>query len=75
MIGYLLASMGYVANQAQTAQSNEGIVLLMTIIPGVFAFIAVFVIKFYPLSDEQVASLQAEIFASDDELCQGKTNG
>lgn len=75
LIGYLLASMGYVANQAQTAQSNEGIVLLMTIIPGVFAFIAVFVIKSYPLSDEQVASLQAEIFASDDELCQGKING
>ncbi|QOL24593.1 MFS transporter [Thalassotalea sp. LPB0316] len=71
MIGYLLASMGYVANQAQTAQSNQGIVLLMTIIPGVFAVIAVAIISFYPLSDERVAQLQQEIFDQDDDNSQG----
>ncbi|GLX82390.1 MFS transporter [Thalassotalea eurytherma] len=79
LIGYLLASMGYVANQAQSAQSNEGIILLMTIIPGVFAVFAVIIIKLYPLSDEKVSELQAEIFSQDqvddEALPEGKVNG
>ena len=75
MIGYLLASMGYVANQEQTAQSNEGILLLMTIIPGVFAVIAVAIISFYPLSDDKVAQLQQEIFDEDGELGEGTARG
>lgn len=62
MIGWLLASMGYVANQVQTGASQEGIVLLMTLIPAVFAAIAVPLIYFYPLDDKQLKNLQGELF-------------
>jgi len=62
MIGWLLASLGYVANQVQTGTSQEGIVLLMTLIPAIFAAIAVPLIYFYPLDDRQLKKLQGELF-------------
>jgi len=61
MIGWLLASLGYVANQVQTGTSQEGIVLLMTLIPAFFAVIAVPLIYFYPLDDQQLKMLQNEL--------------
>lgn len=61
MIGYLLASMGYVANQAQSASSEQSIVLLMTAIPALFAFISLFIIRLYPLDDKTLSELQHEL--------------
>jgi GPH family glycoside/pentoside/hexuronide:cation symporter len=61
MMGWLLASLGYVANQVQSADSQTGIVLLMTLIPGVFAIASVFVVRFYSLSDQRVISLQLDL--------------
>lgn len=58
MIGWLLASMGYQANQAQSNDSLFGIILLMTIVPSVFAFVAVLLVRLYPLSDSDVEELQ-----------------
>ncbi len=62
MIGWLLASMGYVANQTQTDESKLSIVLLITVIPGIFALISVFFVRFYPLDDQQLAHVQGELF-------------
>ena len=61
MMGWLLASLGYVANQAQTGASEQGIVLLMTLIPAVFAFISMVVIWFYPLTEAKLAQVQREL--------------
>jgi len=61
MIGWILASMGYVANQAQSGASEHGIILLMTLIPGVIAILAVIVVRFYPLSDEQQKQIQHDL--------------
>ena len=61
MMGWLLGSLGYVANQVQSSDSSHGIVLLMTLIPGVFAVISVFIIRFYSLSDAAVIKLQADL--------------
>lgn len=61
MIGWILASMGYIANQAQTGASEHGIVLLMTLIPGVIAIVAVVAIRFYPLTDEQQKQIQHDL--------------
>lgn len=61
IMGWLLAGLGYVANQVQTNSSEQGIVLLMTIIPGLFALLAVLVIKFYPLSDNRLEEIQLEL--------------
>lgn len=63
MIGWMLSSMGYVANQVQSGASEHGIVLLMTLIPGAFALLSVMVIKYYPLGDAQLNSIQRELGA------------
>jgi GPH family glycoside/pentoside/hexuronide:cation symporter len=61
MMGWLLASLGYVANQVQSQDSSYGIVLLMTLIPGVFAIVSVFIIRLYSLSDQAVKNLQQDL--------------
>ncbi|XQW86772.1 MFS transporter [Thalassotalea piscium] len=61
LIGWLLASMGYVANQAQTSDSQQGIVLLMTVIPASFALLAIFLVKAYPLSATKLSKVQFEL--------------
>lgn len=65
MIGWILGTLGYVANQSQSAGSELGIVLLMTLIPGAFALLAVLVVRYYPLSDLQVRNLQADLKFTD----------
>jgi GPH family glycoside/pentoside/hexuronide:cation symporter len=60
-IGWLLASLGYVANQAQTGTSEQGIVLLLTIIPAVFAALAVPLIMLYPLDDKTLETIQEDL--------------
>ncbi|OKY28097.1 MFS transporter [Thalassotalea sp. PP2-459] len=61
MIGWLLASMGYVANQVQNSDSQTGIVLLMTLIPAVFAAVSVGIITRYPLSEHRVEEIQQSL--------------
>lgn len=63
MIGWLLASMGYIANQVQSHDSQTGIVLLMTLIPAGFAGLSVFVVRFYALSDDTVIDIQKDLDA------------
>ena len=53
--------MGYAANQVQSTGSQNSIVLLMTLIPGVIAIIAVFCIRFYPISDKQQEKIQKDL--------------
>jgi len=61
MIGWLLASLGYVANQAQNGASEQGIVLLMTLIPAIFAGLAVPLIYFYPLTANKLKEVQEHL--------------
>jgi GPH family glycoside/pentoside/hexuronide:cation symporter len=60
-IGWVLAYMGYAANVTQTSESQLGIVLLMTVIPGIFALLSVFCIQFYSLSKQQLATIHSEL--------------
>lgn len=57
----VLAFLGYVANQAQSDASQFGIVLLQTAFPGAFAFITVFIIKFYTLTGKQLDDIQQDL--------------
>ena len=57
-IAWVLAGMGYVANQAQSNASQTGILLLLTVIPGVVAFVAALVMRAYPLDDAALAGMQ-----------------
>lgn len=61
MIGGVLASLGYVANQAQSGASEQGIVLLVTLIPAIFAAASVPLIWFYPLDDTKLHSVQNDL--------------
>lgn len=60
-IGYVLAYMGYSANEVQSSDSQLGILLLMTLIPASFAMMAVFCIKLYPLTAQQLEKIHADI--------------
>ncbi len=63
VIGWVLASLGYVANQAQTGASQQGILWLMSQVPGVLALIAAGLMCFYDLDDKRLATIQAELTA------------
>ena len=58
---WLLALLGYVAHHAQSDASQTGIALLQTAIPGVFALLAVFVIRSYRLTGAQLERIQQEL--------------
>jgi GPH family glycoside/pentoside/hexuronide:cation symporter len=60
-IAWMLAAMGYVANQEQSDASRLGITLSLTVIPGVVALLAAMVMKFYPLDDATLARIQDEL--------------
>lgn len=63
IIGYMLSGMGYVPNMQQSPDSQQGIVWLMTLIPAVFALIAALCIRFYSLSESQLAFIQSDLSA------------
>ena len=58
---WVLASMGYTANQIQEGASLSGIVWLQTLVPAFFAFIAIFALKFYDLSGEKLEKIHKEL--------------
>ena len=58
---WILAAIGYAANQAQTGASQSGIAMLQTLIPGLFALIAVAVTRLYGLTGTQLEKIQLEL--------------
>jgi GPH family glycoside/pentoside/hexuronide:cation symporter len=58
---WILAAIGYAANQAQSGASQTGIALLQTVFPGVFALIAVVVISFYKLTGSELDRIQQDL--------------
>jgi len=73
MIGWMLASLDYVANQVQTGSSQEVIVLLITLIPAIFAAITVPLIYFYPLDERQLKKIQDELLLQEESVEQTST--
>ncbi|MFO1370011.1 MAG: MFS transporter [Marinagarivorans sp.] len=61
LIGSVFTALGYVANADQSQASLDGIVLLMSIFPAIFAFIAAFVLLFYTLDKQQLKTIQEEL--------------
>jgi len=61
IMGWLLGALGYTANQVQSQSSELAIVLLMTLVPAIFAFISLFFIWRYPLDKQQVDQMQLEL--------------
>jgi GPH family glycoside/pentoside/hexuronide:cation symporter len=60
---WVLAWLGYQAHQAQSDASQTGIALLQTVVPGLFALMAVVVTAFYNLTGTRLESIQADLQA------------
>jgi len=61
IIGLVLATMGYVANEAQSDASQTGIILVISIIPGIIALLAAFVMRFCTLDNTTLQKIQLEL--------------
>lgn len=61
VMGWVFTALGYVANANQTPQSQWGIVMMISIIPAVFAFVAVAAMLFYSLDNQQMAQIRIEL--------------
>ena len=62
VIGWVLAALGYIANTVQTGASQGGIILLMSVVPGVLALVAAVLMLFYNLSDARLIEIQDALF-------------
>jgi GPH family glycoside/pentoside/hexuronide:cation symporter len=61
--GQLLTRFGYVANQAQTAESLYGILVLMSVLPGMLGIMAAVAVLLYKLDDGLMTEIEAELLA------------
>lgn len=61
LIGTVFTALGYVANTTQSDASLGGIVLLMSIIPAIFAFAAAALMVLYTLDKHQLIIIQADL--------------
>lgn len=61
--GWLLAAFGYVPNAEQTATALLGILLSVSVIPGVLMLSGVGVMFLYPLSDERMKAIGVDLEA------------
>jgi GPH family glycoside/pentoside/hexuronide:cation symporter len=57
----LMQAWGFVANTAQTTMSQHGLVLLMSVLPAVFAVVALAFVVFYPLSEAKMVQIASDL--------------
>ena len=63
VIGAIFSALGYVPNAAQSADSQAGIVWLMSVIPAAFTLMAAGLMVFYTLDNPTMARIQADLAA------------
>jgi GPH family glycoside/pentoside/hexuronide:cation symporter len=63
LLAWLLAEYGFVPNQVQTAESINGIILIMSFYPAVFAIIGMVIMWFYPLTNKMMIKIEEELNA------------
>ena len=61
LTGAFLSMSGYIANQDQTPEALDMIVGLVSYIPGVFALLSGLCFIFYPLTEEQVKTIESDL--------------
>lgn len=61
VIGAIFTALGYVPNAAQSADSQAGIVWLMSVIPAVFTLLAAILMIFYTLDNPTMARIQSDL--------------
>lgn len=68
LTGWLLAYFGFEANTVQTVEAQNGIRLMLSLLPAVGAFLSALFIAFYPLSEQKMHSITEQL----DQLRQNK---
>lgn len=63
VMGWVFTALGYVANVAQTSRSQTGILVLMSFLPALFAFMAAAVMIFYKLDKDTMLQIQTDLAA------------
>lgn len=63
VIGALFSWLGYVPNAVQSAESQAGIVWLMSVIPAIFTLLAAVIMIFYTLDNPTMARIQSDLAA------------
>ncbi len=61
IVGWILAYAGFVANQDQTPDALNAIVLLMSIYPAVFGLLGGLIMVTYPLTNTMMAQIEQEL--------------
>lgn len=59
----LMAQVGFTANETQSAESLDGLILLFSVIPAVMGLFSIAICYFYPLTDKRVAVIEGELRA------------
>jgi len=57
----LMSQVGFQPNQAQSAESLNGLILLFSVIPAGFGVLSILILMFYPISDKRIAEMGAEL--------------
>jgi len=63
VIGAIFSALGYVPNASQSADSQAGIVWLMSVIPAGFTLLAAFLMSFYSLDNLTMTRIHADLAA------------
>lgn len=61
--GWVLAGYGFESGEAQTVESLDGILMLVSIIPAFFGVLAYIIMLFYPLTNEKMKEIEADLIA------------
>lgn len=61
--GWVLAGYGFESGEIQSAESLDGILMLVSIIPAIFGVLAYITILFYPLTNEKMKEIEADLIA------------
>jgi len=59
----LMSQVGFVPNQAQSAESQKGLLLLFSLIPAFVGIIALGIMLFYNLDEKKMKEIEAELLA------------
>lgn len=62
-VGWILAYYGFVANQTQTAEAMNGIVLLLSVFPAIFGIAGGLLMLPYPLTNKKMVEIEEELTA------------
>lgn len=57
----LMSKIGFEPNQAQSAESLNGLILLFSLIPAALGIVSIVLLLLYPLSDKRIAQIGAEL--------------